>query len=244
MGVVSLIIRLVLNLAVGGGSVMVIYAITSSRVEVGNILSNEGSTCLLWGTKADKENTFNTGPAANCTFTVVYACISILLAILLTIVFIRSIAAATAENHSSRVIAEVIFLIVLLILALVATIIISGGILVFCGNLSDIEDGNPNCKTITLGHLDDHIPGYEWFPTLNIAQIGSWIVSGCWLLHLIFAILDLRAYRKQKSGSVDITAPSDRAQILADPTTFEGSFRDDPPPFEDKDQKPTAKQAV
>ncbi|XP_065188924.1 uncharacterized protein LOC135819615 [Sycon ciliatum] len=236
MGVVSLIIRLVLNLAVGGGSVMVIYAITSSRVEFGKNV-NEGSTCLLWGTKADKENTFNTGPAANCTFTVVYACISILLAILLTIVFIRSIAAATAENHSSRVIAEVIFLIVLLILALVATIIISGGILVFCGNLSDIDEGNPNCKTIPVN-------GYKWFPTLNIAQIGSWIVSGCWLLHLIFAILDLRAYRKQKSGSVDITAPSDRAQILADPTTFEGSFRDDPPPFEDKDPKPTAKQAV
>ncbi|XP_065188921.1 uncharacterized protein LOC135819613 [Sycon ciliatum] len=210
MGVVSLIIRLVLNLAVGGGSVMVIYAITSSRVEVGKNVSNVGSTCLLWGTKARQDH-FYTGPAANCTFTVVFACISILLAILLTIVFIRSIAAATADNHSSRVIAEVIFLIVLLILALVASIIISGGISVFCGNLSDTKEGNPNCKTITLGHLDDHIPGYEWFPTLNIAQIGSWIVSGCWLLHLIFAILDLRAYRKQKSGSVNITAPSDRA---------------------------------
>eukprot|EP00117_Sycon_ciliatum_P010315 scpid95414/ scgid5909/ len=199
MGVVSIIIRLVLNLAVGAGSVMILYGIVSSRVELPKHSYGADGTCLLWTSKSADGDKLITGPAAMCNFAIAFASVSILLAILLTIIFLRSIATGTADN----------------------------------------------CETFVFRHDLDDTEGFKWYPPMNIAQMGSWIVSGCWLFHLIFAIVDLRAYRKQKSGSGDITDPSDRVHILADPSTFEGSYRDDPPPpFEDKDPNATPRQAV
>ncbi|XP_065188923.1 uncharacterized protein LOC135819614 isoform X2 [Sycon ciliatum] len=176
MGVVSLIIRLVLNLAVGAGSVMILYGIVSSR-------------------------------------------------------------------HTILVIMGLVFLICSLIMALAASIVISVGVLISCRNIKDLT--TVPCETFVFRHDLDDTEGFEWYSPMNIAQMGSWIVSGCCLFHLIFAIVDLRAFRKQKSGSGDITDPSDRVHILADPSTFEDSCRDDPPPpFEDNDPNATPRQAV
>ncbi|XP_065181878.1 uncharacterized protein LOC135812437 [Sycon ciliatum] len=218
MGILSLSARLVTNMAVLVGSSMILYGILDSRSHVYK-LTTDGD-CLLWGTTTEGSQHFLTGPSSNCRYAVGAAIVSTLMALLTSIRFIYRAKQGTPDRHSWTVLCDVFFMICMLIVAIVTTIVISAGLLVFCKNLSKAVLHKTNCKDIYLTKKSGDVAGhYAWHNSLSVAQIGSWIVSLGWFVHMILAVVDYCIYRKQRSSAArELNRQSgDRVAILDEP---------------------------